>query len=203
MSRLVALLCLVGAAGLAHAADRPSIDSSRIADGVGEGATGAVAVNVAAGIGNVQANERSIAAGTQGLALASGAQRTDAAQGDIRRDAVAVIDGTAFSRTTGALGVNQAAGAANAQLNLLAIGAGPDAAAQFVQQVDNAVLAATAAPTARAGRAAGPQQGLREARIDGATALRDTQGVVQINQSAGVGNASVNAVVLQIPGGGP
>ncbi len=43
---------------------------------------------------------------------------------------------------------------------------------------------------------------LREARIDG-TAVRAPSGVVQINQTAGVGNASANAIVLRLPGSTP
>ena len=34
-------------------------------------------------------------------------------------------------------------------------------------------------------------------------AFRGSQGVVQVNQTAGVGNASTNAIVLQLPGGTP
>jgi hypothetical protein len=43
---------------------------------------------------------------------------------------------------------------------------------------------------------------VREARID-AGAIASPRGVLQINQTAGVGNASVNAIVLQLPGGTP
>jgi hypothetical protein len=34
-------------------------------------------------------------------------------------------------------------------------------------------------------------------------AFRGSQGVVQVNQTAGVGNSSANAIVIQLPGGSP
>ena len=64
---------------------------------------------------------------------------------------------------------------------------------------DDATLAQTvamvAAPTEGAGSA---PEVTREARID-ANAFRGASGVLQVNQSAGVGNSATNAVVVRLP----
>lgn len=176
-----------------------SRDASRLDGRAAQGVSGVASLNLAAGTGNAQANVRAIASGEGGLALAHATQSVDVAGADLGRDAQVVISGGALGRASGIVGLNQAAGTGNAQANLLAIG--PVALASFVQQVDNDALAATSAPTTAATAPSGAS-GLREARID-AGAIAAPSGVLQINQTAGVGNASTNAIVLQLPGGTP
>jgi hypothetical protein len=194
--RRVALLLV---AALPLAAPAQSRDTSRIEGSAASHLDGVASVNVAAGAGNAQANLRAVGMADRGLAQTLALQSTDATGADRSRAAQALITGAALSDARGVLGVNQAAGAANAQANLLAIGHA--ATLGFVQRVDNAALAATAAPTA-AGDAPLMPAPVREARID-AGAIASPRGVVQINQTAGVGNASANAIVLQLPGGAP
>jgi hypothetical protein len=205
--RPILLLAACLAAGHAVADDAPPSaavaeprrDEARIGGHAGGSAQGVVSVNVAAGSLNAQANVRAIAFGDAG-AGASGVQRVDAGAADRRRDATAHLGGGAFHGTQGIVGLNQAAGSANAQLNVLALAA--SAGVDVLQQVDNLVLAGVAAPTESAGDpAAGTARApLREAHIDGG-AFGAPSGVVQINQTAGVGNASANAIVLHLPGG--
>ena len=198
---LVALATTAAAAQEAPAtAPAHGTDSSRIDGQAGAAAQGLMGVNAAAGTSNAQANVRAIALGQDARAVASAQQAIDATGVDALRDAQALLGGGAFESTQGVLGLNQAAGGANAQLNLLAIGT--DAMAVFGQQIDNAALAATRADAAPATAGAPSTAPLREARIDG-TAVRAPAGVVQINQTAGVGNASANAIVLRLPGSTP
>lgn len=177
-----------------------SLDASHIGGHAATRARGVVSANVAAGSGNVQANVRAIALG-DATAVATGAQRVDAALADTGRDARAVMGDQALASPQGLVGINQAAGSANAQLNLLAIG--PAGGVGLLQQVDNLALAGTSAEVPLASEAAVPAvPALREARIEGG-ALHAPTGVLQINQTAGAGNASVNAIVLQLPGSTP
>lgn len=198
---LVLALLLTGTAAATEPAPPvPSLDRSAIDDRAGARFHGVAGVNIAAGAGNVQANVRAIAL-SPGGAAASAHQIIDATGADTQRDARAVLAGSAFESAQGILGLNQTAGSANAQLNVLAMG--PDAMAAFGQQIDNLALAAIRVdaevdPAAPA-PAAAP---VREARIDGA-ALRAPSGILQLNQTAGAGNASANAIVLQLPGGTP
>lgn len=205
MRLAIALLVALTPAGL-FAQEAPvttpvrGTDLSRIDGRAGRDAQGLIGVNVAAGTSNAQANVRAIAIGQDTRAIASAHQTIDATGVDALRDARAVLAGSALQSVQGVVGVNQAAGSANAQLNLLAIGT--DAMAVFGQQLDNAALAATRADAAPATSETLPTLPLRESRI-GSNAMRASSGVVQINQTAGVGNASANAIVLRLPGSTP
>lgn len=199
VAALTMLLAGVAFADEPATATRPR-DGSLVDGHGGAALQGVAGINLAAGSGNAQANVRVIALAPGG-AVASARQTLDASRADAQRDASAVLAGSAFDAVQGISGINQAAGSANAQLNVLAIG--PGVALAIGQQVDNLALAATHVdagmyPTT----SAVPAPPRREARVDG-TALRAPSGVVQLNQTAGVGNASVNAIVLQLPGGTP
>ncbi|MGY4514644.1 hypothetical protein [Lysobacter sp. HA18] len=196
MTRVAVAVLLLAIAPIAAA---QSHDESRIDGNAAANVSGAASLNVAAGTGNAQANLRAIAIGDVGLALAFGAQSVDTTGADLTRSAKATISGNALGNSTGVVGLNQAAGSANAQANLVAIGTA--AGAGFVQSVDESALAATAAP-ASTSTTTPTSSGTREARID-AGAIAAPSGVMQINQTAGVGNASTNAIVLQLPGGTP
>ncbi len=190
---IVLTLLLLAPAAFAQSRDDSRIDGNAAAD-----VSGVASLNVAAGVGNAQTNLRAIAIGDASLAMAFGAQAVDTTGADLSRDAHATISGGALGNATGVIGVNQIAGQANAQANLVAIGTA--AGVTFAQSVDESALAATAAPTSTT--TSSTPVGVREARID-AGAIAAPTGVLQINQTAGVGNASANAIVLQLPGGTP
>lgn len=203
MSPKLALLALLVAAPVS-AQDTASLarsqDRSTINGRAGAGLQGVASVNVAAGAGNVQANVRAIALAS-GAAVASAHQHVVASPAETQRDARAVLTGSAFNSSDGVIGLNQAAGSANAQLNVLAVGA--DAMAAFGQQIDNLALAAIRVDSdAGTDGAVVVPAPVREARIGG-TAARSPTGILQLNQTAGAGNASANAIVLQLPGGTP
>jgi hypothetical protein len=201
----VALLVLAMLATPAMAADGPTPPLPVYATGIdghaGAGMTGLASINLVAGRGNAQANLAAITLTPHDMATASGLQTTAVAPGDVARGAIAHIGENALSSGSGVLAVNQASGAANAQLNLLVLG-GDDVAAHMFQNVDVTALAAVASGVPLEPDAALVLPPARDARIDGA-AFANPQGVLQLNQTAGVGNASANAIVLQIPGGTP
>lgn len=196
MVRLALGLLLLVLSPLAAGQSR---DETRVDGQAASGISGVASLNLAAGTGNAQTTLRAIAIGDVALARAFGVQAVDTHGVDVTRDAKAVITDSALGNVTGVVGLNQAAGGANAQANLIAIGT--NAGVTFAQTVDESALAATAAPSSATTTNPTPA-GSREARID-AGAIAAPTGVLQINQTAGVGNASTNAIVLQLPGGTP
>lgn len=164
----------------------------------GRGLDGRAAINQAAGAGNAQANQAALSLAPGGLAIAAAraGQRVEpAGAAALARAAQARIGAGAFDGAHGLLQLNQAAGAGNAQLNRFALARGAVAA------LDDAALAAVAGPPAEAAPARAAS-GARQAAI-AADAFRDGRGVLQLNQTAGTGNASVNAIVLRLPGSAP
>lgn len=189
------------------AAEAASADTASIGGDAGRDLGGRGAINLAAGSGNTQANLAAIALSADGqgmttLRIRQDMQMSPAQLAELRRrDASARIDGNAFAGSTGLLSVNQVAGSGNAQLNVFALGnAGAVIAASGPTGLDDAALAAVAGSNPTEGAEA--PRGLRQVEIaDGA--FHGSQGVVQVNQTAGVGNVSANAIVLQLPGGTP
>lgn len=180
------------------ARDHAHIDAS-----AGAASQGRIAINQAAGTGNAQSNLAALAlSATGGVGLAGvGSRQSTPATGDRGRDLAAVIGAGAFGATQGLVSVNQAAGSGNAQSNLFALAQGTGLPTDGGVGLDDSVLAAVAgAPLSpiTASDASAP----RYVEIAD-TAFAGGQGVVQVNQTAGVGNQSTNAIVLQLPGGAP
>ena len=190
---LLAALALVAAQpSYAQQVGRVSGDAS-IATGAAVSATGAIAVNQAAGLNNAQANQLTI---TNGDAVANDNASMQSATSRARvPSARASIEGNAFSNSSGAVMVNQSAGAGNLQRNSVLLGT----AAPGVETVSDGVLSATAAHNGGQSRAVAPQ-GVREASIS-SDAFKNVNGIVQINQTAGAGNATANSFVLRPPAG--
>jgi hypothetical protein len=196
MKALVSL-AVIAAASLALPAFAQNQDQAFIGENAGAGSQGRIAVNQAAGAGNAQANLAAFAHAQNGIGLADTYSRQRATPAERAAAASATIDGSAFDGTSGALSLNQAAGSSNLQLNTIAIGAG----GFQLTHADDAALAETAvAGTSTEGTATATPD--RRALID-MDAFRGSQGVVQVNQTAGVGNLSTNAIVLQLPGSTP
>ena len=166
---------------------------SAIEAGAFEGATGMVSVNEAAGLNNVQANQAAIAVSPVGAADTNGAQ---AATGAARvPHAGTTIANGAFANVTGALMVNQAAGAANLQRNSVVLGA----AAKGVETATDSELSAAVSVQGRLDGSIA-LHGAREVSI-GNGAFANVSGIAQINQTAGAGNATANSFVLRPPAG--
>ncbi|RFU46732.1 hypothetical protein [Paraburkholderia sp. DHOC27] len=181
-------------AGSAYAQALPGVGATAtIATGAAAGSTGAITVNETAGLNNAQANQVTITtAGAIGNDNASLQSATGAAR---VTNARASIQGSAFSNTSGAVLVNQSAGAGNLQRNSTQIGT----AAVGVETVSDGELSATAAKNGGLGQSIGVNS-VREANISN-EAFKNVSGIVQINQAAGAGNATANSFVLRPPAG--
>jgi hypothetical protein len=182
------------ASSTAYAQALPSVGATAtIGSGVANGATGALTVNETAGLSNAQANQITITTGgVVGNDNASMQSSTGAAR---VTNASASIQGSAFSNTSGAVLVNQSAGAGNLQRNSTQIGT----AAVGVETVSDGELSATAAKNGGLGQSIGVNS-VREANISN-EAFKNVSGIVQINQAAGAGNATANSFVLRPPAG--
>jgi hypothetical protein len=192
-----ALFACLGAALVAnhaHAQSVPTIGAtSTIANGAAAGVTGAFAVNETAGLNNAQANQITVSTG--GVAGNDNASVQNAAVAAKVTNARASIEANAFSNSSGAVLVNQSAGAGNLQRNSTQLGT----AALRVETVADGELSATAAKNGGLGQSVGIHS-VREATIsDGA--FKNISGIVQINQTAGAGNATANSFVLRPPAG--
>jgi hypothetical protein len=165
--------------------------SATVSSGALAGTTGVIALNEAAGLANVQSNQAVIA----GNAVGVGSGSTQAARATARvPSASAAIGANAFSDTAGVVAVNQAAGVANLQRNSVVLGT-----ATGVEALADSELSAAAPNYGRTGPSA-LARGVREASI-GNDAFKHASGIVQINQTAGAGNATANSFVLRPPAG--
>ncbi|APA84203.1 hypothetical protein BJG93_01400 [Paraburkholderia sprentiae WSM5005] len=197
--RVCRCLCIGVAAlvaGAAHAQSQavPVVGATAtIGTAAGMGVTGAFAVNQTAGLDNAQANQITV---TKGAAAgnANASVQSTAVVANVPR-AQASIEANALSNTSGAVLVNQSAGAGNLQRNSTELGA----AALGVETVSDGELSATAPKNGSPGQSSA-LHGMREASIS-SDALRNASGIVQINQAAGAGNATANSFVLRPPAG--
>jgi hypothetical protein len=169
------------------------IGDASIAPGAAVGATGAITVNEAAGLNNAQANQLTISSGGS-TASDNASVQSASAQAKVAH-ASASIAGNAFSNTSGAVLVNQSAGAGNLQRNSVQLGT----AAIGVETVSDSVLSAAIPKNGGLARTNGVHDA-REATISN-EAFRNVNGIVQINQTAGAGNATANSFVLRPPAG--
>ena len=89
------------------------------------------------------------------------------------------------------LGINQSAGIGNQQINALRM------ASSLAQGLDDSALAHQSVVPSNPSGAVEPQSGERLVAID-ADAFGSSRGVVQLNQSAGVGNRSINSLGIRV-----
>ena len=148
-------------------------------------------VNQAAGDQQQQTNVRAIAIGTNATATTSVTQKiTTAASRAV--NASSTIGGNSFSNGNGALGVNQSAGANNQMANALriSISANP-------QSIDDSALSQQNVALLPDSGATGTQQGSRQV-VTSDQAFTGSRGVIQVNQSAGVGNRMANTLSIRV-----
>jgi len=173
--------------------------SSRIDGHAMQGATGATAANLSAGDFNQQANLRAIAKGGQAQIQSQQWQQDNRA--DRPYVALASIGGSAYGGGQGLASINQASGSGNAQLNAIAAGL----ATQGIRETTDGALSAAVSASAGGQQADDrdmPGGGLRAVAVE-ASAMQGYRGVLQLNQAAGSGNATGNALVLSLPGSPP
>jgi hypothetical protein len=162
--------------------------ASSISGNALSGVTGAVNVNVASGDSNLQSNSGAIAIGSNALAHNIVVQQIT---GDsaLEPDRASVrIGDSALSQSAGWISVNQAAGARNVQSNTMSVALGVRGSSLTSENLSQVLSGGS-----------GQEQGSddshssrRDVEVE-ASAFRGTTGVVQVNQSAGRGNASSNS----------
>lgn len=160
------------------------------------GANGAITVNQAAGDLNLQANLHSFASGRNATASVSATQRHLSDEFNTPMQASARIAGNALAGASGIASINQASGGGNSELNSVTA----TLATQGIREASDEAMASSAA-LASAGEqsAANDPRATRKVGVE-ASALRGFDGVLQLNQIAGSGNATENRFSISVQG---
>jgi hypothetical protein len=148
-------------------------------------------VNQAAGDQQQQTNARAIAIGTNAGASTKIHQSLDTPVNP-SMNATAAIGGTSFSNGNGVLGVNQSAGANNQMANALRI-----SVSAAPQSVDDSALSQQSVALLPNSGATGSQTGSRQV-VTSDLAFTGSRGIIQVNQSAGVGNRVANTLSIRV-----
>ena len=168
----------------------PVINNADI-DSSGSRYQGNLSVNQAAGDQQQQANARAIAVGPEANASTQIRQQLNT-PADPRMDARATIQGNAFSNGSGALGVNQSAGANTQQANAMRISIGAQP-----QSIDDSVLMQQNVTLHNNSGATDIPAGYRQVTTSD-QAFTGSRGLIQLNQSAGVGNRTANTLSVRV-----
>ncbi|CAH0159346.1 adhesin [Pseudomonas sp. CT11-2] len=194
MSRSLILLALVIGASVSPGAmadsSVPVVNTANILDS-GARYNGNFNVNQASGDQQQQANTRAIAIGTDASATTRVIQKLDT-PANPSMNATATIGGNSFSQGNGALGVNQGAGANNQMANAMriSISAAP-------QSVDDSALSQQNVALLPSSGATDASKGSRQV-VTSDQAFTGSRGVIQVNQSAGVGNRMANTLSIRV-----
>ncbi|WP_125199681.1 hypothetical protein [Guyparkeria sp. SCN-R1] len=162
------------------------LNDNHIGQRFAQGASGNVAVNTAAGSANLQTNQRVLHGTIQATQrIDNPLQATPAWMNANTR-----IDGQAFTRGNGALGVNQVSGDGNAQINSMALAPAGEGFKEIrALEPVNPVRVSDSA--ARDGQSGGDSSGRYRAVVTD-TAFSGFGGVLQINQVSGSRNVTGN-----------
>ena len=195
---LAVVLCLLmghGGAARAQSIDRAAQGDSVLIDAEAlSGSRGRIALNAAAGLNNQQANAASVAIGTHSATYTSvGQSAPDSTLRSSSVDNQAWILNGVMGAAHGLLSINQASGDQNRQSNTMRV----EIADMAVSSDD--VLAATVSGQPAAPRPAVNPTGRREVGI-AEGAFNGANGIVQINQAAGMQNVTANTVQLRATG---
>lgn len=184
-------LPVVIAALLASSSVLAASDNNAEINNSGANYHGNVTINQAAGDQQQQVNIRSIAIGTEAKASTSVTQKINT-PADPSLNAKAVIGGNSFSNGSGVIGINQSAGANNQMVNTVRVGI----SAQPQGMDDSALSQQNVALVPNSGTAT-PASGSRQI-VTSDQAFTGSRGVVQLNQSAGVGNRMANTLNIRV-----
>ncbi|HAB03062.1 MAG TPA: adhesin [Pseudomonas sp.] len=184
------VLTLLGSASALAQSPVPQINDATI-DNSGARYQGNFSVNQAAGDQQQQANARALSSGDAARATTQIQQRQQAIV-DPNMGARASIQGDSFSNGSGALGVNQSAGAATQQANALRISISTQP-----QSIDDSVLLQQNVALVNNSDPADTSPGYRQVTT-GDQAFTGSRGVIQLNQSAGVGNQTANTLSVRV-----
>ncbi|WP_439878789.1 adhesin [Pseudomonas prosekii] len=190
MNRSLIFLTLLASASAMADSNVPVVNNANIQDS-GTQYKGNFNVNQAAGDQQQQTNTRAIAIGSNASATTTVRQSLDAAANPAM-NATATIGGSSFSNGNGVLGVNQSAGANNQMANAMrvSISANP-------QSIDDSVLSQQNVALLPDSGATGAPTGSRQV-VTSDQAFTGSRGVIQVNQSAGVGNRMANTLSIRV-----
>ncbi|VVN81920.1 hypothetical protein PS706_01217 [Pseudomonas fluorescens] len=182
MNRSLLILALLGSAAA-------MADNTAVINNSGKDYVGNVMINQAAGNQQHSANNRAVALG--GQASTRTVQNMDG-KVDSALSAKATIEGTSFTNGNGMLGINQSAGANNQSINAVRISLNPGP-----QSIDDSVLLQQNTTTLATDSGLTPTTGSRQV-VTSDQAFTGSRGVIQVNQSAGVGNRVANTLGITI-----
>lgn len=190
MNRSILFLALLGCTSVMADSGVSAINNADIQNS-GVQYKGNYNVNQASGDQQQQTNVRAIAIGTEAGATTSVIQKITT-PANPSMNATATISGTSFSNGNGVLGVNQGAGANNQMANVarISISAGP-------QAVDDSALSQQNVAFLPSSGATGTPTGSRQVATSD-QAFTGSRGVIQVNQSAGVGNRMANTLSIRV-----
>lgn len=184
--------------GDSYAAMLSYLDTNTISGQVAQGTQGISSVNTAAGDANQQANLHAFALGGHTLALLQARQHTYSNEAaDASLNASARIGGNAYDNGRGIASINQVSGNGNTQLN----GVVARLANQGIREATDGTLSATVSASAGGQTSSNSHAqagGTRNVAVD-PSAMEGFNGVMQLNQVAGSGNASDNVLLLSAP----
>lgn len=169
---------------------------TRIDGGALAGANGSIKVNQAAGDLNLQANLHSMANGEQASASVRSLQQRQSNLFNSPMQATAVIGGNALAGASGIASINQASGGGNAELNSVTA----TLAAQGIREASDEAMASSEVLASAGGQpTVTDPRATRRVGVE-ASALRGFDGVLQLNQIAGSGNATENRFSISVQG---
>lgn len=184
---ILAMLCSTSA----FAQSPVPVSNNADIDSSGSRYQGNLSVNQAAGDQQQQANARAFAVGPEASAITQIRQRLNTPAASAM-DARSSIQGNAFSNGSGALGVNQSAGADTQQANALRISLSAQP-----QSIDDSVLMQQNVALRNSSDPADSSLGHRQVTTSD-QAFTGSRGVIQLNQSAGVGNRMANTLSIRV-----
>lgn len=191
LAAVAAVLSLVSAGSqLAQGDSIPRVHNSSVLDGGAlSGVKGVSTTNMAAGDGNLQSSSGTLAIGDAAHSADVLIQSVRIEHGGMlhREESVAIHD-HAFRHAEGWLSINQAAGHGNVQSNSFGVALGIS-----VSSLSNAMLQqVTADQQGSSGTGDDTGSAIRSIEVD-QTSFEGARGVIQVNQSAGMGNATSNS----------
>jgi hypothetical protein len=177
------------------------LTASRIDGNALNGSSGAIALNLAAGDLNQQANLRAVAVGNQAAVQIHAVQYQDANAANVPDLATASIGGHALANASGLISINQASGTANASMNTASVALAQQGIRQASTEQWLADVCACKQQTTSAdsGQAPGSRTRVHSAAVE-AGAMQGVQGVVQLNQIAGSNNVTANHLLIDVGG---
>ena len=182
MNRALLIFALLGSASA-------MADNTAVINNSGQQYEGVLSINQAAGTQQQTSNSRAIALG--GQATTVDIQKLNG-KVDPSLNAKAAIQGSSFTNGNGVLGINQSAGANNQSVNAVRISLNPGP-----QSIDDSVLLQQNTTTLATDSGLTSTTGSRQV-VTSDQAFTGSRGVIQVNQSAGVGNRMANTLGITI-----